>query len=394
VFELTPAFDPDSLHYTVSVEADDGDFSDIKLVVKKHYPKATVSPQPRNDTIIVSASGFGKPVEITVTAENGKDKRVYTVNVIPGGAWGQVSWTYSEGVLTFSGDGEMDDLDRDAFYRGWEKYKTSIKKIVIEEGVESIGNYIFRVHDALTVVTIPQTVTRIGEGAFSGCSALTFVTNKSLQPQSIAGKNVFEGRDLIALTLYVSNGCLAAYSEAEVWKDFGTKQVPIDSIILNLHSVGLNIDDTRQLSATVYPTPDAAETAGELVWNSKDEGVASVSNSGLVTAKSRGIAIITVRTGDNRFVDSCEVTVGYQTAIPLTGAPASAQVYLNRQVLYIDTPEAEQVSVYSVAGILLYRLEKPAGKASFALHAPGSLSNRILIVKGSSGWTGKLIIAN
>jgi hypothetical protein len=63
------------------------------------------------------------------------------------------------------------------------------------------------------------------------------------------------------------------------------------------------------------------------------------------------------------------------------------QVYIRDKVLYIDSPAAEQIAVYSVTGKLLRRLEKPAGKVTFASAGAGG----ILIVRGNSGWAEKVI---
>ena len=52
---------------------------------------------------------------------------------------------------------------------------TEITKLVIPDGVTSIGDYAFSVCKALTSVTIPNSVTSIGKRAFYGCSALTSI---------------------------------------------------------------------------------------------------------------------------------------------------------------------------------------------------------------------------
>ena len=80
---------------------------------------------------------------------------------------------------------------------------------------------------------------------------------------------------------------------------------------------------------------------------------------------------------------------GFGTDIPSVGA-ATVPVYFHRQILHVDSPVAEAVHIYSVAGTLLYRLEKPAGKTSFVVNCP----KQVVIVKGGSGWAGKLIINN
>ena len=87
-----------------------------------------------------------------------------------------VTWTLdSEGTLTISGKGGMKawDLNQDKspFYEN-----QNIKKVVIEVGVTSIGNYAFFSCDRLTSITIPDSVTSIGYYAFSYCDRLTSIT--------------------------------------------------------------------------------------------------------------------------------------------------------------------------------------------------------------------------
>ena len=48
--------------------------------------------------------------------------------------------------------------------------------IIIPEGTEKIGDYVFSYCSSLTSITIPDSVTSIGERAFSSCSGLTSIT--------------------------------------------------------------------------------------------------------------------------------------------------------------------------------------------------------------------------
>ena len=72
----------------------------------------------------------------------------------------------------------------------WYPYRTTIKKIVIEKGVTSIGNYAFGGCVAATSISIPDSVTKIGEGAFSSCTRLTSI----LIPDSVTsiGQDAFQ----------------------------------------------------------------------------------------------------------------------------------------------------------------------------------------------------------
>ena len=80
------------------------------------------------------------------------------------------------GVLTISGKGEMNDYSANYFENRapWRGY--DIKRIIIGDGVTTIGVYAFAGCSSLTSVTIPNSVTTIGEEAFEGCRALTSVT--------------------------------------------------------------------------------------------------------------------------------------------------------------------------------------------------------------------------
>ena len=58
----------------------------------------------------------------------------------------------------------------------WLSQSDEIKKVVIKDGVTSIGDAAFYYCSGLTSLTIPNSVTSIGGSAFSGCSGLTSVT--------------------------------------------------------------------------------------------------------------------------------------------------------------------------------------------------------------------------
>ena len=75
-------------------------------------------------------------------------------------------------TLTISGEGDMCDFTSSP---NWTLYNEDIRKVVIEDGVTSIGDYAFSDFPFLETVTIPDTVTRIGEYAFDGCSILVTV---------------------------------------------------------------------------------------------------------------------------------------------------------------------------------------------------------------------------
>ena len=101
------------------------------------------------------------------------------------GACGEnATWKLENGTLTISGTGEMTDNIP------WNDSRSSITKVVVEQGITSIGDYAFSYCRSLTSVTIPSSVTSIGSGTFYNCSSLSSVTI----PNSVTsmGDYVFE----------------------------------------------------------------------------------------------------------------------------------------------------------------------------------------------------------
>lgn len=76
----------------------------------------------------------------------------------------------STGVLTISGSGDMTDFS--SYSDSPFAMNYSIKKIVIENGVTSIGSNAFYSCSNVTEVSIPSSVKKIGEYAFCYCSGL------------------------------------------------------------------------------------------------------------------------------------------------------------------------------------------------------------------------------
>ena len=91
-----------------------------------------------------------------------------------------VTWKLdSAGLLTISGEGEMKDYSYKYTNSSWittAPWQNRANKLIIQEGVTSIGNYAFWSCTGLTSVTIPNSVTSIGSYAFYGCTGLSSVT--------------------------------------------------------------------------------------------------------------------------------------------------------------------------------------------------------------------------
>ena len=83
---------------------------------------------------------------------------------------GSISCDVKDGVLIISGTGNMPD------YGGCGPWGNTFSKIVIKEGITSIGVNAFRNCEKLRDITIPNSVTSIGDYAFCNCPGLTSIT--------------------------------------------------------------------------------------------------------------------------------------------------------------------------------------------------------------------------
>lgn len=109
--------------------------------------------------------------DIETYADNYVGDDVYGVEEVPtsGTCGDNLTWTLSDdGTLTISGTGRMDN-----FY-GFNG-NSRIKKVIIEEGVTSIGDETFWDCASLEEIAIPSSVESIGEQAFAGCESLKVV---------------------------------------------------------------------------------------------------------------------------------------------------------------------------------------------------------------------------
>ncbi len=83
------------------------------------------------------------------------------------GITGECTWTLEGTKLTISGNGAMGDYNNSSTPWG-----TSVEKVIIENGVTSIGNDTFKNCGRITGIIIPDSVKSIGDRAFWNCKAL------------------------------------------------------------------------------------------------------------------------------------------------------------------------------------------------------------------------------
>ena len=104
---------------------------------------------------------------------------------------GNLTWTLTaDGTMTISGTGTMKDYYNENSPAT--QKKDNVKKVVIEEDVTSIGIYAFSGCISLTDITIPGSVTSIGDSAFQNTTWLKNKQNES--PLVIVNGILIDGR--------------------------------------------------------------------------------------------------------------------------------------------------------------------------------------------------------
>lgn len=201
---------------------------------------------------------------------------------------------------------------------------SALKNINIPDSVTTIGKRSFR-YSGLTNIMIPGSVALVVFEAFSDCGSLknvvfcdgasaidgyAFDFCKALESITIPESVTFIGEDIFRanpnVTIYGVKGSCAenyakAYNRAFVAID---DSVAVTGVKLNKTAVSLDKGQTETLTATIEP---ANATDRTIVWNSGNTSVATVSN-GKIKAVGAGKTTVTA-TSINGVMAVCHVTV-------------------------------------------------------------------------------------
>ena len=118
--------------------------------------------------------------------------------------------------------------------------RSGFTSITIPDGVTSIGNSAFYNCSGLTSIKVSDNVTSIGNSAFSGCSSLTDVYCCAENVPS-TGAWVFDNTPIPSATLHVPEGSVDAYKAAYPWNQFGNIVALDDEPV----AAGIAIDETN-----------------------------------------------------------------------------------------------------------------------------------------------------
>ena len=198
----------------------DGSWSITEVTgTQTDYKIVPNNPLPSTFSYTMTVKINGTPYEITLKSPDNLKSGTWTNT-----KGNTMSWNLSDdGTLTLSGTGEMnmsgqnDDfgLDKVAGTSAkskwvpevpWKAFIFDIKKVVIENGITSIGQQEFRRHENLETVELPESVTKIGKCAFYLCKSLTTLDLSNFSNLTSVGgggtsEGAFEGSGLKRILL-------------------------------------------------------------------------------------------------------------------------------------------------------------------------------------------------
>lgn len=186
--------------------------------------------------------------------------------------------------------------------------KTTLTDLYIGDGLKEIPSFNSCVN--LKKLTLGAGLTSIP--TFAACEQIDTIYIRSTTPQAA---EEFTNKIYVNCVLKVPAGSLAAYKSADVWKNFwliseydvqsGTDSTP--GIRISRSNMQLREGTTATLTAKIFPENVLCEN---IQWKSDNSAVASINQTGVVTAIKEGTAhVIALTTDGTNYSDTCVVTV-------------------------------------------------------------------------------------
>jgi len=102
---------------------------------------------------------------------------------------------------------------------------TSLTSVTMPSSVTRLGDFAFFGCTSLTSVTISSGVTSLGDYAFAGCSNLTTMTMQPTTPPTLGYVALPALSNISAI--YVPSASLSAYQSASGWSNYASKMVGV-----------------------------------------------------------------------------------------------------------------------------------------------------------------------
>ena len=162
------------------------------------------------------------------------------------------------------------------------------------------------------------------------------------------------------------------------------KYVPVTSVSISESNMQLEVSDSRLLTASLLPENCTDKT---ILWKSDNEKVATVSDNGMIIARSAGKCSIIASTADNLIQAKCVVTV---VKIPLTAHVANTtKVYGDANpefnITYSGFRDGDSEVGFSVPASISTIVDNSSKVGKYDIVASGAVSDKyeILYIPGT-----------
>ena len=152
-------------------------------------------------------------------------------------------------------------------------------------------------------------------------SGLTILTFKCKISDTAAANTYSVGLKELDVLDENADSMASGFSVASASVAVSAKPVAVTGVTLNKTSTSITVGKTDTLTATVSPE---GATNKAVTWSSDKPSVATVSDTGFVTAVAEGTAKITVTTVDGSMTATCNVTVNAKPDQTITAADVTA----------------------------------------------------------------------
>ncbi len=271
---------------------------------------ATTVAGGKKDTCIVDVKQYAKAIEISDAPDNFYVGRTHTLEAIflpSTTTYRDVIWESSdESVVTVSSSGVLEakkagtatitvklttNEDKTATLKVTVIPKVNVSKVSLNKTSATLEHTSNKKLYLFEIISPSNASDKTVKWASSNTTVATVDSNGVVTPRSA-------GQTRITATAKDGSGASASCMVTVV--------EPVTGISLNKKTATLLLNETVKLTATVKPSDASNKT---VKWSTSKSSVATVSSSGLVTAKGGGTAIITAKTADGGYDVSCTVTV-------------------------------------------------------------------------------------
>ena len=262
-------------------------------------------------------------------------------------------------------------------------YTTTISENTptLSENTEFVANFVASY--TATVLTNNEEWGSVNINGEEGVTVKSIVANGSVTFNAVPA----EGYEFVSWSLVMSGmefplgATEPTYTVPQLTADMTIKAtfklipVPVTGINLSQTEASLRIGKELQLSATILPNN---ATDKNIVWSSQNSGIATVDQTGKITAISAGTTTITVSAQDGSgVVSECEVTIlpvlkgdsNDNDVVTVTDAVTTTNYIVGKDVLVFNYDAADvtsdgNITISDVSGTVTIVLEQPIEQIS------------------------------